>query len=775
MRPLQSVRALFNSRLGQRLKPFARRGVSRLIETTGMVVEPGGRSHNPNKPTAVVASHEASTTGAPILALNLAQQLSATHNVVVVLLKGGALSPQFQACSTACIRARFRLASRKLLRNALRKASPQAKPVFALVNSVVSAPLLEPLRGEGIPCLSLVHEFVTYIKPLDVFAEVGLWSSRVVCSTPLTWSDIVRSCPHLTGVPVSVLPQGRCQLPASATTRSIPSSSQATCDEATNFLKRLNQKTHLVLGAGAVQPRKGVDLFIAVAEQIRRQAPELDVQFAWIGSGYNPDHDLSVSVWVKDQISRSGLDRQLVMLDESPAYRDLIERCDLFVVSSRLDPLPNVAIDAMQASTPVLCFDKACGIANLLEEQPTLHAAGVASYLDCNSMANKAVTMLRSPDQTKQIGALTKEHADRWFDMPSYINNLIKLANTCQNEVQEEEAAIDLLCEQSLVDPAFAFPGQRLRERTQNQRYLLSWRSNIRPRKPFPGFHPGIYRNHQLPTQSRHDPLVHWHQQGRPSGPWLVSLIQPTQAIQRLPQNHTVALHIHVFYPDLLGPILQRLGHNTVQPDLFISFSDASIEAEIDQVLATHGREASLHRVPNRGRDIGPLLTELGKTLDQNYEIYGHLHTKKSVLVDGGTATQWREFLLTNLLGDRAQPMADQILANLHNNPDLGLVFPDDPGCLSWTDNRQHAEALASRLELDPLPEAINFPVGTMFWARQGALSSLYELGLTWEDYPEEPIGYDGTMLHAIERLLPQICMANGKRYAMTHVPGFSR
>jgi len=206
------------------------------------------------------------------------------------------------------------------------------------------------------------------------------------------------------------------------------------------------------------------------------------------------------------------------------------------VVSSRLDPLPNVAIDAMQASTPVLCFDKACGIANLLEEQPTLHAAGVASYLDCNSMANKAVAMLRSPDQTKQIGALTKEHADRWFDMPSYINNLIKLANTCQNEVQEEEAAIDLLCEQSLVDPAFAFPGQRLRERTQNQRYLLSWRSNIRPRKPFPGFHPGIYRNQQLSHQSRQDPLVHWHQQGRPSGPWLVSLIQPTRPPRSFPR-----------------------------------------------------------------------------------------------------------------------------------------------------------------------------------------------------------------------------------------------
>jgi lipopolysaccharide biosynthesis protein len=62
-----------------------------------------------------------------------------------------------------------------------------------------------------------------------------------------------------------------------------------------------------------------------------------------------------------------------------------------------------------------------------------------------------------------------------------------------------------------------------------------------------------------------------------------------------------------------------------------------------------------------------------------------------------------------------------------------------------------------------------------MFWARQGALRSLYALGLQWHDYPAEPVGYDGTMLHAIERLLPQVCLANGYRYAVTHVPGHSR
>lgn len=145
------------------------------------------------------------------------------------------------------------------------------------------------------------------------------------------------------------------------------------------------------------------------------------------------------------------------------------------------------------------------------------------------------------------------------------------------------------------------------------------------------------------------------------------------------------------------------------------------------------------------------------------------------MLIDGGTAARWREFLLSNLLGNHDEPMADAILTAMNKDSEIGLVFPDDPGCLGWTENRPYAETLASRLRLGPLPDAINFPVGTMFWARQGALSSLYNLALSWEDYPDEPLGYDGSMLHAIERLLPQICIANGKQYAMTHVPGFSR
>ena len=43
-------------------------------------------------------------------------------------------------------------------------------------------------------------------------------------------------------------------------------------------------------------------------------------------------------------------------------------------------------------------------------------------------------------------------------------------------------------------------------------------------------------------------------------------------------------------------------------------------------------------------------------------------------------------------------------------------------------------------------------PLGTMFWFRPQALKRLFDYGWKYEDFPEEPNGTDGTILHAIER-----------------------
>jgi lipopolysaccharide biosynthesis protein len=62
-----------------------------------------------------------------------------------------------------------------------------------------------------------------------------------------------------------------------------------------------------------------------------------------------------------------------------------------------------------------------------------------------------------------------------------------------------------------------------------------------------------------------------------------------------------------------------------------------------------------------------------------------------------------------------------------------------------------------------------------MFWARVESLRPLFDLKLTWDDYPNEPVPRDGTLLHAIERIFPQVVSSTGKTIAVTHVPGVTR
>jgi glycosyltransferase involved in cell wall biosynthesis len=752
---------------------LARQSLKQLGTIAGMAEYKGGKNNDPSKPTMVVVSHQASKTGAPILALNLCMQLSTSHNVIVVLLSGGALFSRFLETGTALLMARYTFVNHRVVRAALKRASLGQPVEFALANCIVSAPFIEPIRSLGIPCLCLVHEYASYVKPLTIFTDVGLWASRLIWPTRLTMNDMLRRCPHLVELPMEVMPQGPCALPeADQDGGSANTALPATETAAEQYLRHLDKDTLLVLGAGTIEMRKGVDLFIETASRISKKTLDTKVKYAWIGGGYLPDYDFHLSVWLHDQINRSGLSDELTMLDESPAYRELIKRCDIFVMSSRLDALPNVAIDAMLAGKPVLCFENACGIAEQLEPYPDLHSACVAPYLDCNDLAQKAIALLQDSGRRNEIAELSLVAAENRFQMDGYVARLRELGEVCRQESREEDSDISYIHDNRLIDRTFHTTNTSLSDRTIAQRYVLSWRKNIYGRKPFSGFHPGIYSENNLSLGSHHrDPLVDWHQQGRPSGLWQAQVIESGPVSANL-NELSVALHVHVFSPEYLPPILGRLRFNSVSPDLYISFSQPNYESEIIRISEQFELIPTLHQVPKRGRDMGPLLSELALELDRRYSLHGHVHT---IFDEGVHVPAMREFLQINLLGNTKLPMADRILSQFVQQPGLGMVFADDPNCLGWSENRDQAEALAQRLELPPLPAAINFPVGSMFWARQGSLQSFYGLGLKWDDYPEEPLPYDGTILHAIERILPQVCMANGYSYAVTHVPGITR
>lgn len=274
------------------------------------------------------------------------------------------------------------------------------------------------------------------------------------------------------------------------------------------------------------------------------------------------------------------------------------------------------------------------------------------------------------------------------------------------------------------------------------------------------------------------DPLLHHAMRSNPKE---ANLITPTscEPMAHSTQRLKVALHLHVYYPELLSDILQRLQANQSELNLFLTVDTDTKREEVKSILFSFGMEhAHIECHPNVGRDIYPFLSVCRSIIDQ-YDVIGHLHTKKSPhLIDGTDLVErWRDLLLGTLLGcDQAPRMLDRIIAHMDQNSDVQIVFPDDPHIMGWGKNDVMARQLVSEEEFSKLPEHFDFPIGTMFWSRAAYLRGFLEMNLPERFTPSEPLPNDGTVLHAWERLLgAKAALGHAPRYAMAFVPGLTR
>jgi hypothetical protein len=429
---------------------------------------------------------------------------------------------------------------------------------------------------------------------------------------------------------------------------------------------------------------------------------------------------------------------------------------------------------------PIVCFDKATGIADILRKNG-LGKECVASYLDVESLALCVIAFLENPELRRSVGSRLKDIAEQTFNMTTYVAQIEKIALGWTYRAGQECLDYATIAESPDLDLDYLM-GPRAAKFGKDEsirRFIRSWENGFLTRKPYSGFHPGIYVERCGIANLESNPFAHYLRAGSPEGPWSYPVLGPSiekSKINTLP-DVSVALHLHIFYPDLAQAIIDRLNANGIHPDLFISVSSETARNEIEILFrAYEGKTIDIQTVPNRGRDIGAFLTVFGDRMTSQYEIVGHFHTKKTAeLGDDAMGKAWFNFLLENLIGGRHN-MVDTIVGAMASNPSIGLVFPDEPHVVGWTANKESAQCLAGKMGLSiPQVEYFNFPVGTMFWARSSALRSWIALKLDWNDYPAEPLASDGTVLHAIERLLPFVSDAAGFRSVLTSVPGVTR
>ena len=232
-----------------------------------------------------------------------------------------------------------------------------------------------------------------------------------------------------------------------------------------------------------------------------------------------------------------------------------------------------------------------------------------------------------------------------------------------------------------------------------------------------------------------------------------------------------IGIHLHLFYVDMADICVEYLRNIPVSFDLYVSIPEHAQPGDWQVYFKSQlSRLGGLTvvQVPNRGRDLAPLIIEFGAQLSC-YDVVAHFHTKRSP--HKASLNSWFQDLMEVLCGSRSG--VGQILQLLAG--DAKVVYPagrlkehwDSSG---WSDNRDIAKALLKKYsDLDIADfQSVEFPQGSMFWGKGSALREYLTLPLKYHDFPEEPIEADATLAHALERLILVFTTAHqGRNYRL--------
>lgn len=233
-----------------------------------------------------------------------------------------------------------------------------------------------------------------------------------------------------------------------------------------------------------------------------------------------------------------------------------------------------------------------------------------------------------------------------------------------------------------------------------------------------------------------------------------------------------LAVVCHLFHTVVAAEVLFYARNLPAGAGLFLSTDTEEKAVELRAAFAAWDRGTLEVRVlPNRGRDIAPKLVGYAAVHDR-HDLVLHLHSKMSN--HAAFLQPWRSYLFETLLG--SPEIVGSIVDAFARLPDLGMVAPQHFEAvrrwLDWRGNFDRAQGLASRMGLTLSPRrALDFPSGSMFWARPAALRPLLDLRLSFDDFPVEGDQVDNTPAHAIERLFFYSCERSGHTWLKVAQP----
>lgn len=367
----------------------------------------------------LLIGHDAHFNGAQITLLNMARclQRELSMQIVIVLIEGGVLLPDYERIGTTLV-----LGQEEGWKNTfidfIRHYSCFGTNK-AITNTVGTGDIVELLHQQNYRVVSLVHELPALIESYNL--QAACWRIAGNADNIVFASKIVADsfCDRYWPDPKKVLvaPQGVLLNPYHHKRDLIR----------TELRKDLGfvPDAKIIIGCGYGDTRKGVDLFVQMAGEVTRLYSEENIAFVWVG-----DLEHSIKPYVLADIKRLQLNESFHITGKSNDHMRYFIASDVFALTSREDPFPNVVMEAFDAKLPVVAFNGGGGYVDIVND----NTGALVPYLDVGAMSSTILMLLKNDDLRQQIGEHCHKLCRELFTYEPYMRKLLALLNNVPAE-----------------------------------------------------------------------------------------------------------------------------------------------------------------------------------------------------------------------------------------------------------------------------------------------------------------------------------------------------
>ncbi len=375
-----------------------------------------------NNASVIFISHDAGRTGAPIVLLDLLRWIKkhTSLNFKIILRGGGELSGEFMALGPTLTRSEF---DAGLWKEKLRDFISDSKIKLIYSNTAVNGDVIDDLKSvidePDMAVISTIHELEHSIQrfaPGELFILVKKHTNLFIAVSNAVKANLEIN--HaISREKIRVI---HSFVPVAEITRKVSMDSSSIRQEL-----NIDTGMFVVGGCGTTDWRKGTDLFIEIATTFLEMLTLEDrhrVKFVWVGGDFDSqdmlrlNHEINQSKLLKERIVFTGIKEQVF-----PYFSQF----DVFLLSSREDPFPLVCLEAGALEKPVVCFDKAGGAPDLVEDD----GGFVVPYLDVGEAARALYRLFREPDLARTMGKRISDKVRSQYDVEVSARQIFSIIN----------------------------------------------------------------------------------------------------------------------------------------------------------------------------------------------------------------------------------------------------------------------------------------------------------------------------------------------------------